>query len=110
MNNIDHECVDEITCPFCGNEFSDSWEYGSGEEDIGLIECGECEKGFYATRNISISYSTEKATYGTCKGCKDKKVVLEDYNSNIGRYSNLCLKCGPIKQAELLKEYLDELK
>lgn len=105
---IDHEYTDEIVCPFCGNEFSDSFEYGEGE-DIGLIECGECEKEFYATRNISVSYSTKKATYGTCKMCKSKKVVLEDYNSNIGRYSDLCLKCGTIKQEELRKEYLAKL-
>lgn len=107
---IDHECTDEITCPHCGSEFSDSWEYGSGDDEIGLIECGECEKLFYANRNVSVSYSTEKAKYGTCKGCKSKKVVIEDYNSSIGRYKDLCLKCGELEKLKLQNEYIYSIK
>jgi hypothetical protein len=34
---------DEIKCPYCGYEFSDSWEYGKGES---VIEC-ECGKDFH---------------------------------------------------------------
>lgn len=51
--------TDEIVCPHCGNEFSDSWEYGD-REDIGDVECGECEKTFYVRRVIDISYTSEK--------------------------------------------------
>ena len=36
---IDHEYTDEIVCPYCGYEFSDSFEISSEEEDLGLIEC-----------------------------------------------------------------------
>lgn len=50
--------TDEITCPHCEHEFSDSWEYGH-REDIGEVQCGECSKCFYARRNICVSYTTE---------------------------------------------------
>lgn len=30
---IDHEYTDEVVCPFCGYEESDSWEY-KGDEDL----------------------------------------------------------------------------
>ena len=106
---IDHECTNEIVCPYCGNEFSDSWEYSSSDEQIGLIECGECEKSFYANRNITITYSTEKARYGTCKGCKSKKTIIEDYNSSIGRYKDLCARCGREEEIRLGQEYINNI-
>lgn len=58
MNN--HEWSDEITCPHCEYEFDNSWEQEPEEEDIGELDCPECEKKFLANRNIIISYSTEK--------------------------------------------------
>jgi transcription elongation factor Elf1 len=58
-DEIDTDGTDEIVCPHCGEVFTDSWEYGR-DEDIGEVECGECEKTFYARRNISISYTSEK--------------------------------------------------
>ena len=61
---IEHEYTDEIVCPYCGNEFSDSWELGDGE-DIGELECDECNKKFTAYRNLSKpTYSTEKLSKG----------------------------------------------
>lgn len=57
--NVDSEYTREITCPYCGHEMSDSWEYDSGSEDLGEIECEECGKKYYATRNITIDYSTQ---------------------------------------------------
>ncbi len=51
--------TDEIKCPYCGHEQSDSWEYSG---DSGTAECDFCEKGFEYTRNIFVDYSTEKTT------------------------------------------------
>lgn len=59
---IDHDCTDEIVCPGCGVEWGDSWEVRSDDEDLGEQECDECGCQFYATRNISVSYSTEIIT------------------------------------------------
>lgn len=46
----------EITCPWCGYEFSDSWEYS----DYGEMECGECERIFFLERVVDVTYSTKK--------------------------------------------------
>lgn len=56
---IDYEHTDEITCPYCGSRWLDSWEYMSGEEDLGEYTCGECEKTYLIKRNIRIDYSTQ---------------------------------------------------
>jgi transcription elongation factor Elf1 len=109
-DKIDHEYTDEIVCPFCGCEFIDSWEYSNGDEDIGLLECGNCGKEFYATRRIDITYSTKKATYGTCNKCKAENVVIEDHHSTIGSYKGLCVKCGKEEEKRLLQVYFDSTK
>lgn len=57
MSHIDCNRTDEIVCPHCGHEFSDSSEYGRGE-DVGELECGECGKAFYARRNITVDYTS----------------------------------------------------
>ena len=49
--------TDEIVCPYCGHRFSDSWDYGDGE-DIGKIECEACNREFNAERNYTITYTT----------------------------------------------------
>ncbi len=59
VDEIDCWRTDEIVCPHCGEQFTDSWEYGDAE-DIGDVECGECDKTFYVRREIDISYTSEK--------------------------------------------------
>ena len=107
MARIDHEYTKEIVCPYCGYKFSDSWEINSNEEDIGLVECGECEKEFYASRIITVDYSTEKARYGTCEKCKTENVVIEDYRNSLWSYVNLCVSCGKSEKDKFLKEYFE---
>lgn len=57
---IEHEYTSEIVCPYCGHEFINSWEVGYGEQDLGDIDCPECEKTFLAYKNIEITYNTIK--------------------------------------------------
>jgi transcription elongation factor Elf1 len=59
-NEIDTDYTDEVVCPHCGHEHSDSWEYNLTEQDYGALECAECGEMFEATLNKSISYSTRK--------------------------------------------------
>lgn len=101
---INHECTDEIVCPFCGYTYSDSWEFGDEHEDIGLISCDQCNKDFYANRYTSITYSTEKAKYGTCKNCNEENVVIEEYHSSIGSYTDLCLRCGQLAREKFRRD------
>jgi transcription elongation factor Elf1 len=107
--DIDHEYTNEIVCPFCGSEFGDSWEVESGSEDLGLQQCGDCDKHFYATRNITIDYCTEKANYGTCKHCIKVDVPIEDYHSSVGKYLGLCVDCGNREKLRLEITYIERL-
>lgn len=45
---------DEITCPICGYEVGDSWEYDSDEGDC---ECGGCGATLEWSREVEVSYS-----------------------------------------------------
>lgn len=106
---IDHEYTTEIVCPFCGSEFGDSCEVESVSEDLGLQQCGDCDKHFYATRNITIDYSTEKANYGTCKHCTKVDVPIEDYHSSVGKYAGLCVDCGNKEKLRLEIAYIEKI-
>ena len=62
------DCEDEIKCPYCGYEFSDSWEFHlRNDGDSQEVECGneECEKTFDAIMCITVTWSTRR------KGCGD---------------------------------------
>lgn len=48
--------TDEVVCPHCGHEHRDSFEMSEGR-----YECGDCCKPFEITRNVEVTYSTEKA-------------------------------------------------
>lgn len=60
MDGIDHEYTGEIVCPYCGYEFSDSWEISGND---GSLVCEECGKKFRYERHVSIMYSTSKAVW-----------------------------------------------
>jgi transcription elongation factor Elf1 len=109
MCDIDHEYTDNLVCPFCGHKDTESREISPGDENLGLTECTNCEKYFYGTRNITISYSTEKATYATCKGCGAEDVPVENLHSSIGKYEDLCLECGPKEKRRLEIAYIEDL-
>ena len=57
---IETDFTQELVCPYCGYEDTDSWEYDQNTFDgvLGDIECGECGKTFHAQRNGEITYST----------------------------------------------------
>lgn len=52
------EFEDNIICPYCDYEFSESWEYN--ECDSEEVECHNCSKKFNLSVNISVTYSTKK--------------------------------------------------
>jgi hypothetical protein len=55
--DIDHESTDEIVCPYCGWEDTDSWD---ARKDDGEEECPDCEKKFSYSRHTTVSYTTTK--------------------------------------------------
>jgi transcription elongation factor Elf1 len=46
-----------ITCPYCGHEDENSWEYSS---DSTVVTCGACDKEFDMCRDIEVYYTTSK--------------------------------------------------
>lgn len=59
--HIHHEWTDEIVCPYCGHELSDSFDYGL-EPNVTYvhIDCPKCEKEFCCGAEADIKYTTEK--------------------------------------------------
>lgn len=55
--DIDSEYTDDVVCPYCGYEHSDSWEFS---DDCCDIQCCFCENTFEMVRNVSVTYSSSK--------------------------------------------------
>ncbi len=64
MSEIVHENTENIVCPICGHEHTDSWEY---EDDSGEITCQGCNKEFFFEREYDVSYTTSKHNLDTEK-------------------------------------------
>jgi hypothetical protein len=60
VSDIEHWLTDEIVCPHCGYEHTDSWEANDGKEGDWVGECHDCEKPISIERHVTITYSTEK--------------------------------------------------
>jgi hypothetical protein len=54
---IDHKYTSNIVCPYCGYEYTDSWEF---EDDCDDYECADCEKVFTYERHVTVEYCTSK--------------------------------------------------
>jgi len=99
--------ADEITCPYCGNEYSDSWESmpnkNEGNEIAWDEECVECGKKF----RVKFDVFNQDKGFDCDKICKrhtfawdGKNRYLEhDLKYSISETSNVykCSKCGEIK-------------
>ena len=53
------EHTGEITCPWCGYEYHDSWE---DEDDNDKEECPDCGGVFKYTREVEVTYSSERVS------------------------------------------------
>lgn len=49
---------DHPVCPYCGDEDENAWELGSGGEEDGSTECGNCNRPYFYQRHIEVTYST----------------------------------------------------
>jgi len=95
----------EITCPYCGYEFSDSWEHhgldndGDSQEE----ECPECEKKFHVKLDISHDYTS----HGLCEENKEEHDWESFDHTTDGKRckGRKCLTCG---KYEFDRETLDE--
>jgi DNA-directed RNA polymerase subunit RPC12/RpoP len=58
-DDFPHEYTDEIVCPYCGYEFTDSWEY-SDTQDEQKVDCHDCGEEFLLYMHLTVDYSTYK--------------------------------------------------
>ena len=56
---FDTEFRDDIVCPYCGYEFTDSWEYNDTQDEQ-KVDCHDCGKEFLLYMHVTIDYSTYK--------------------------------------------------
>ena len=59
IDKLDTFQTDEIVCPHCGYEFSESYEY-IGDD---LAECPECEHTFVLESEEFVVYTTSKVDW-----------------------------------------------
>lgn len=90
--------TDEIVCPYCGHESSDSWE----SHESKTHQCGECGKWAALEIEHSVSYSTSKVEClnDESKHEWEKNKGYEDQLRN-GKSYAYCKKCREYKWVEL---------
>jgi len=65
--------TDEVTCPHCGYQCSDSWEMSEG-----VHECGDCGREFEMERDVTVSYSTTKRPNASFRGGPEARPAGND--------------------------------
>lgn len=96
FNGEVEEFGNQIKCPYCKHEETDSWEWEElrHSDDTTEHECEECGKNF----NITLSISYEYTTKGLCK--KNNEEHKWDYFDHIREdneercFGRKCLVCG----------------
>lgn len=58
-------------CPWCGYLMQDAWELDlEGDGSTSTSDCGDCEREYKVTMELTVQYSTEKVEQGEvdCNG------------------------------------------
>jgi hypothetical protein len=58
MEEIDTSMTDELICPHCGYEFSDSWEFALNGATDGKVDCRDCNKEIEFEIVTEITFSS----------------------------------------------------
>jgi hypothetical protein len=74
--DVEYQYTNEITCPYCGYEFGDSWEASEGEK-----ECPDCDRKFDVERDVDVTYISYRQCYCNelaevdkpCDVCKNRR-------------------------------------
>lgn len=85
--------MDEIKCPYCGREETDSWERNMSDGDVEYIECGNCYDTFRTTCEIQVSYHSESLERGECVSCGDEKRIKPPSYGLLGLFEGYCVEC-----------------
>lgn len=91
MSKYEENLNDEITCPYCGDRFEDSWDTIAGDGETAVIDC-DCGKKFTATCVLSIDYWG----HPDCELNGDEH-DYEMIHFDSGKSANFCEICGNIE-------------
>lgn len=84
--NIDTQNMEEITCPYCGEELADSYDEG----EYGDVECDGCGRKFEFTSETTVTYTSEK----NCELNKEEHMWVPDYRvGSAGKVREKCQNC-----------------
>ena len=53
---------DNLVCPYCVHTDYDSWEVFRDDEEDKLTTCGSCDRPFWASQHVSVTYTARKLT------------------------------------------------
>lgn len=57
----DHYNADEIMCPYCRYQFTESWEFFQGSHSsLSTVQCHDCEKYFEVEQEFTVHYTSYK--------------------------------------------------
>lgn len=88
-SEIDNSDNNEITCPYCGCELSDSCDY----DELGELECEECGKIYSFLAEWVVTYSTTRNCEDNDEECEFAFIwhVTNVVNHDYDKYE--CTKC-----------------
>jgi len=103
MNEIKEFQEKEITCPYCGFKDTDSWESGlNNDGDTMTYDCPECDKKFYVSMCIDVTYSTN----GLCKenNVKHNWKEFDHTTDGVRCKGKRCLTCNEYEWDKYTKQ------
>lgn len=50
-----HDGTEQVVCPYCNHEHTDSWEFQDGETD-----CAACGKEFHLSSTTETTYTAQR--------------------------------------------------
>ena len=96
VEEFDTSYTEELVCPYCGYEHSDSWEIGDSENSS---TCNNCDKNFKFDQQISRTFST----YPTCQPGDEHK--FNEWQHYLGkRWTRYCTICSAREWKEVSGE------
>jgi len=116
---MEHDFEQNIKCPYCDYEDTDSWEFGT---DSGKNTCGSCGEEFNVQVNVEVTYTTTRIDCEENDSKHDYKfeslfVSKENFENGIWNHLQetdwtyfrimMCSICGDKDYIKITKEEYD---
>lgn len=71
---------ENITCPWCGYEDTDSWEFDAEYDDD--YECPSCGKPFILERIVEVTYTSKRRIEDMPEGLRGNRVEDDEHETD----------------------------